>query len=179
MRRVILVLFVLALLTIVADIAAVADDAYIIPEQLQRLAAEQHVAVRLGIKWGEANLTDVGRYMSTLAAADVVARTISAKNGRKAPIRIDYLSALMATCNWPPNKPPVITSKDRELLYPAFYSEKLQTILPNAVGETALKFPSLIEGKTPEDIDKTVEEIVPKDRLKYFSLILNVDMLHR
>src|SRR5713226_4490365 len=119
------VLFASALLTVVTGTKATADDAYIVPEQIQQLAAEQNVAARLGIKWEVANPTDVGRYMGTLAAADLVAKTIAAKNGRAGPTREDYLAGLASMCFWPPNKRPIFTSEDRQRLYPAFYSNRL------------------------------------------------------
>ena len=64
-------------------------------------------AARLGIKWETANPSDVGRYMGTLAAIDIVAQTIAQKNGRN-PTRDDYLAGLASICWWPPNKPPII-----------------------------------------------------------------------
>ena len=147
---------------------------YIVAEELQRLAVEHNVAARLGIKWERADLADVGRYMGILTASDIIARKVADKNGRLAPSRADYLAALASVCIWPPNKPPVLTSEDQEVLYSTFYSAKLKTALPNAVGPVAIQLPSLINGRTQTEIDAAIKEHVPTNRSQYFQKVLNV-----
>jgi hypothetical protein len=173
MWRAIAVLFASTLLTIGASTNSNADDAYIVPEQLQQLAAKENVAAHLGIKWEAANPTDVGRYMGTLAAADIVAKTIAAKNGRTEPTREDYLAGLSSLCYWPPNKRPVLTSEDRQRLYPAFYSNRLRESIPGAVGQSASRLPALISQKPPE----AVNAAFPENRDDYFKSLFNPNAL--
>lgn len=71
MSHPILLMLAWSLLTSVAFDSATADEPVVIPEELQRIAAEQNVASRLGIKWEAANPTNAGQYMGTLAAAQL------------------------------------------------------------------------------------------------------------
>lgn len=177
MRRTIPILLAWALLTALSWAKATAEDAYIIPEQLQILAAEQNVAARLGIKWEAANSTDVGHYMGTLAAADIVAKKIAGENDRKVPTRADYLSGLASICLWPPQKPPIFTSEDRQRFYAAFYNNKLKESLPGAVGKAAVQLPSLIAGKSQSAANDAVNLALPKDRSQYFDSVFNLNAL--
>lgn len=168
-------LIVWSLLTFATFDYATADEPAIIPEALQRIAAEQNVASRLGIKWEAANPTNTGEYMGTLAAAAIVAQTIAERNGRKSPNSNDYLAGLASICLWPPNKPPVLTSEDRQRLYPAFYNTKLRRSIPSAVGKVAVGLPDAISGSGAAIA--AVSDGFPKTRDDYFKSVFNPDAL--
>lgn len=170
-------IIVSTLLAVAASTNVSADEAHIVPEQLQRLAAQNNIANRLGINWEVANSADVGRYMGALAAADIAARTIAGSNGRKDPTEADYLSGLTAMCWWPPHKPPIITSEEQQRYYPAFYSARVREELPKAVGQTAITLPSLIEGKSLGAIEAALAKVLPTERQKYFDVVFNPDKL--
>lgn len=175
MRHPILTMLAWSLLTFVTFDYATADEPVIIPEALQRIAAEQNVASRLGIKWEAANPTNAGQYMGTLAAAEIVAQTIAERNGRASPTKDDYLAGLASICLWPPNKPPVLTSEDRQRLYPAFYSTKLRQSIPNAVGKVAVGLPGSISGSGASLA--AISDAFPKTRDDYFKSVFNPDAL--
>lgn len=175
MRHPILIVLAWSLLTFVTFDYATADEPVVIPETLQRIAAEQNVASRLGIKWEAANPTNAGQYMGMLAAASIVAQTIAERNGRKSPTRDDYLAGLASLCLWPPNKPPVLTSEDHQRLYPAFYSAKLRQSVPKAVGQAAVGLPDSISGSAAALA--VVSAVFPKTRDDYLKSVFNPDAL--
>jgi len=121
---------------------AVAQDEngpIILSERLQELALEYPVAERLGIDWAEPSENAVGRYISFLAATDVVAREIASRAGRESPTDSDYQTALFLQCIWPPNKP-VVVEEYWPLEEPAFYSAAVRGLLQKAVGPGAETF---------------------------------------
>ncbi|TIW72606.1 MAG: hypothetical protein E5V42_01975, partial [Mesorhizobium sp.] len=72
--------------------AAVAqgDGPVIVPDRIQQLATEFPVAERLHIKWANASVEDIGRYVGLLSAVNEVANSIAIKNDRKTASDDDY-----------------------------------------------------------------------------------------
>jgi hypothetical protein len=175
MSRWITVLAVPIIVTLATEAVAQQNEAYIIPEQLQKLAIDAGIAERLGIKWDAPKAKDVSHYMGMLATAAVLAKEIARRNERKTPTDADFLAALASTCTWPPNKPPTI--KDEwPTFYPAFFDARLRNALPMALGPQAVTLPMVL--KRQEHVlpmNQTFE--FPKDKMLYFKDVLDVRKL--
>lgn len=164
---------VLAVASIVSGASAQENGPTIIPEQVQRIAAEYPVASRLGIEWGSASPEQVGKYMGLIAAVNEAAKGIALKNGRETPSDSDFRAAFSAWCIFPPNKPPVA-----EPYWPkafrAFGSGQIRQQIRAAVGPLAVQLSGLYD--TGEAV-KAVESTWPTDEKNYWDEVINLKAL--
>lgn len=169
---------VLLLLAVFVPTKVTAEEPYIIPEELQRLAIEYDLTTTLDINWQDADLNDVGRYTGVLATVAIIAEEIARWNGREPPADRDYLAALAVSCNWG-NKPPQFTSEEQQLLYEASYNSQLRELLPNSLGKLAYTLPAAIAGKEGNDLDQAIKGSLPANRDAYMAYVLNAEYLRR
>lgn len=148
------------------------DGPALIPERLQKIAAQSPLAGRLNIKWGSPSTEDTGRYIGILAAANQIALVISMKNDRSEPSDADYEAALATLCLWP-NKPPV-AEPYWPLAYAAFGSEAIRNQLQAAVGPLAVELPSFIEAGSAE---AEIRAQWPTAEQEYFDSVLDLESL--
>lgn len=164
---------VIAVVSIVSDASAQENGPAIIPEQIQRIAAEYPVANRLGIEWGSASPEQIGKYMGLIAAVNEAAKGIAFKNGRETPSDNDFRAAFSAWCIFPPNKPPLAEPYWPQA-FRAFGDEEMRQAIRAAIGPLAVQLSSL---NNEDERVKTVESTWPTDSKDYFDNVLNLRAL--
>jgi hypothetical protein len=167
------------LVLVVAGIASMSNASAqengptIIPEQIQRIAAEYPVADRLGIEWGSASPEQIGKYMGLIAAVNEAAKGIALKNGRETPSDSDFRAAFSAWCIFPPNKPPLAESHWPQA-FRAFGNEEMRQAIRASIGPLAVQLSGL---ENDDERVKAVESTWPKDSKDYFDEVINLKAL--
>lgn len=147
----------------------------IIPEKLQRIAADPKfkLADRLGIKWDGATIEDTGRYLGLIAAASELAMSISNKDGRKEVDENDFAAALSILCLYPPNKPPLVEPYWGNIM-PAYFNQSVRTVLDKAVGPGAIELTNAY--KTGMSVEGIFEKY-SSDQVDYSANFLDLNSL--
>lgn len=122
-----------------------AQEPYILSEEVQRFAAEIGLAEKLGISWSDASSEDIARYVHVLTATDIVA---AERAGKERPSFEDYQAAAYILCRIDlpnmPKKPPKLADYG-SVFDAAYLSHKKQDAIRKAMGPLAY-------GTFPEEI---------------------------
>ncbi|RWD06694.1 MAG: hypothetical protein EOS58_06725 [Mesorhizobium sp.] len=171
MRLAIIVLAISGMITSAA--VAQGDGPVIVPDRIQQLATEFPVAERLHIKWANASVEDIGRYVGLLSAVNEGANSIAIKNDRKTASDDDYRAAFSVFCFWPVNKPPLAEPYWNDASA-AFGNEKVRAALGSSVGPLAVALPSMIKDGTASD---EVLKKWPQNQAEYMKYVIDLESL--